>query len=124
MRSPMIKTTMRLIPRTENKILGNLIKLAVIFWLIELGLILVTWAWLPPQLPFFYSKPWGGEQLVQPFSLFILPLLGLIVFFGNLTLMSFISRKELLIRHILIISIFIFNLLSLITLVQIIRLVL
>jgi len=123
MRSPVIRTNIRLIPRSESKILGNLIKLAIIFWLAQLGLILGAWAWLPPQLPFFYSKPWGEEQLIQPFSLFVLPLLGLIVFFGNLTLMSFVSKKELLIRHILIIAIFLFNLLSLITIVQIIRLI-
>lgn len=42
------------------------IALALSFWLI-------FWTKLPPQVPLFYSKPWGEEQLMPPVFL-LLPL--------------------------------------------------
>jgi hypothetical protein len=28
---------------------------------------------LPPEIPLYYSKPWGGEQLASSASIFLLP---------------------------------------------------
>ena len=115
---------MKLIPSSESKGLKQILQLAMIIWLIEVLLIVIVWSFLPPQIPFFYSRPWGEEQLVHPSYLFILPGLGLIVFFINLILVSFVPKEENLINQILISLILVFNFLSLITLIQIIRLAL
>ena len=40
----------------------------------------IAWFWktLPPQVPLWYSKPWGDERLASPWFLF-LPLLSSII---------------------------------------------
>jgi len=39
--------------------------------------------YLPPQIPLFYSKSWGEDQLVDSWMIFILPLLMNGLFFIN-----------------------------------------
>jgi len=56
---------------------------------------------LPPEIPLFYSCPWGKEQLTNPSSLFILPFLSLVILLGNstfsyLTSKHFLKEKKLL----------------------------
>ncbi len=122
MRNPIIKG-LKIIPEQENKGLKQLLKLSFILILVQALIILFSLSFLPSQVPLFYSRPWGEEQLAHPLYLFILPLANLAIFILNSILLSFIEKKELLIRQILIICILLFNFLSLITLVQIVRLV-
>lgn len=48
-------------------------QIAAFVWLLSLVLIGIFWPQLPSQVPFFYSHPWGDEQLAAPVSLFLLP---------------------------------------------------
>jgi hypothetical protein len=41
--------------------------------IIMIVIILWNMRTLPPQVPLFYSRPWGEEQLTEPMYLFILP---------------------------------------------------
>lgn len=41
--------------------------------LISIVIIVFNLSKLPPEIPLYYSKPWGEEQLAHPISLFILP---------------------------------------------------
>lgn len=50
------------------------------------SLILVSWAKLPPQLPLFYSRPWGEPILAKPIFLWILPAISLGVLLVNFAL--------------------------------------
>jgi len=113
---------MKLLSFEQDQGLKTILQLSMIVWLIEILLIFLTWSFLPPQVPLFYSRAWGAEQLGTPFSLFLLPGLGLMVFLVNLLLFSFTPQEEKLIRQILISILLVFNFLSLITLIQIIRL--
>lgn len=38
---------------------------------------------LPPQLPLFYSRPWGEAQLVDTWMIFLLPLLLNLLYIAN-----------------------------------------
>jgi hypothetical protein len=38
---------------------------------VVLGISLVLWKEMPPQIPLFYSMPWGEEQLAAPIWLFL-----------------------------------------------------
>lgn len=38
-------------------------------------LILINWKKLPPELPLFYSQPWGEKMFARPLFLFILPVI-------------------------------------------------
>ncbi|MGB9706610.1 MAG: hypothetical protein ACPLXP_00845 [Microgenomates group bacterium] len=98
-------------------------KIAVILLVGQILAILTSWRWLPPELPLFYSRPWGKEQLTTPFGLFILPALSLIVFFINLAFISFTPQEEKLIPKMLEVATAVFNLLCLVTLIKIIFLV-
>jgi len=115
---------MKFIPSFESQGLKQIFQLAMVVWLIEVLLIIIVWTFLPPQVPLFYTRPWGEEQLVHPANLFILPGLGLLVSLINLFILSFVPKEEKLISQILISLILVFNFLSLITLIQIIRLAL
>lgn len=98
-------------------------KLAAILLIGEVLVILLSWHRLPPELPLFYSQPWGKEQLTTPFGLFIIPGFSLVIFLINFALLFFLAKEEKLIPKILEITTVVFNLLCLLTLVQIIRLV-
>jgi len=77
---------------------------------------------LPPQLPLFYSRPWGEEQLVEPLFLF-LPLIvagGFLVL--NLALARLIPDFPFL-RKVFVIAASFASLLAAITVVRIIFLV-
>jgi len=115
---------MKLVPSFEAQSSKQISQIAIIIWLIEILLIFSTWSLLPPQVPLFYSRPWGEEQLVHPIGLFLLPALGLVTFLINFWIISLLPKEEKLLRQILIITILVFNLLSLITLIQIIRIAL
>ena len=44
-----------------------------------LGMIAVFWKKIPPEVPMLYTRPWGQDQLVPPWSLWALPLFGLAI---------------------------------------------
>ena len=79
---------------------------------------------LPPQLPFYYSRPWGEDQLATPKELLWLPLLCLLVTLFNLAVIRLLPLKNRLIFQLLRTTAILFCLLALIDLIQIIRLVL
>ncbi len=54
-----------------------------------IGMFVFRYPSLPPQIPLFYSKPWGEDQLVENWFILILPLLLTTFYFLN----SFIYKK-------------------------------
>jgi hypothetical protein len=114
---------MSLISFPNNQGVKKILQLAFVFWLSEIVLILFGWKFFPTEIPLFYSRPWGQEQLTKPLMLFILPALGLVIFFLNLVVSSLSPKEEKLMRQILAMAFLVFNFLSLVTLVQIMRLV-
>lgn len=71
---------------------------ASILWLSSLSLILFLRFKLPPQVPLFYSRPWGEEQLTSPHSLFLLPGVIFVILLINLVAGSFFSEEKLILR--------------------------
>ena len=55
----------------------------------SLGIFFIFKRSLPPQLPLWYSRPWGEDQLAEPIQLILISVLALIV--GVLTL--FFGKK-------------------------------
>ncbi len=114
---------MPLISFSSNQEIKKIQQLAFIFWLSGIVLILFGWRFFPTEIPLFYSRPWGQEQLAKPLMFFVLPGLGLVIFFLNSIISSLLLKGELLMKQILAMSFLVFNFLSLVTLVQIMRLV-
>lgn len=57
-------------------------------------IVLVTYLWrfkrLPPQIPLYYSRPAGEENLANNYMIFIIPFLATLFIIIN----SFISKKK------------------------------
>lgn len=51
---------------------------------------------LPPEVPLFYSRPWGEEQLTNPVMLWLLPGTNLIIFLGCFLLGKVLNEEKLL----------------------------
>jgi hypothetical protein len=98
------------------------------FLVTQLGLILLFWKKLPPEVPLFYSRPWGKEQLASPWFLFLLPGLTLVIFLVNFAFLTLVKTRldekdRSLLTKIIETANFAFSLFCLITLTKIILLV-
>lgn len=93
--------------------------------LFTLSLLILTLKWkgLPPEVPLYYSLPWGERQLTTPFNLLILPLASFFVFVLNFFVASILLEKEPWLARILILAGAFFSFLSTLTLIKIIFLI-
>lgn len=107
----------------KGKVFQVSISLSLFFWVAQIGLIAFFWRFLPPQVPLFFSRPWGEEQLVPRLGLLLFPSACLLVFLLNSTIAGLAPKEERLISQTLIIATAIFSLLCFISLGQIIRLI-
>lgn len=97
----------------SNKFLVVVICVSLVSILAQASLILVSWGKLPPQIPIFYSKPWGEAILAPPVFLWILPVLAILVCAINFTIAVFFAPENIFLLRVL----FIFSLIvTLITL--------
>jgi hypothetical protein len=84
----------------------------------------MTYKKLPPQIPFWYSRSWGSERLAFPYFLFLLPLIAAACHLVNLIIAATMLKSYLVfVKMLMTASIFVSGL-SLIVLLNIIRLVL
>lgn len=47
--------------------------------MVGFGLLAMFWRNLPPEVPLLYSRPWGQDQLVGPYWLWLVPVLGTVL---------------------------------------------
>lgn len=91
--------------------LKNLCQDPFCLWGVTLSLIPLTlgtfflasfWSRLPPQVPLFYSRVWGEEQLAQKYQIIILPAFAILAFLFNFFVSARLFPKEPLLARILI----------------------
>jgi len=87
--------------------------------LVMLGLFFVFYQKLPPQVPFFYSRPWGEAQLASSWLLLTLPTLSLFIVVLNFILSGLFFDSPFSV-HVLMWGASVFAFLALFTLTQII----
>lgn len=85
--------------------------------------VILIWRFLPPEIPLFFSHPWGKDQLVNYSGITILPIVCLIIFFANTVVAKLAVREETLVKKTLSLASLTVTLLITISLIQIIRLV-
>lgn len=90
---------------------------------LSLVIFLARYSILPPEVPLWYSKPWGQEQLAHPLWLLVLPAGGLIWYLVDLTIATYITHEYLIFTQVLFLSSFLVSLLSTFSLVRILFLV-
>jgi len=61
----------------------------------------VEFGHLPPQIPLFYSKPWGEDQLAEVWMIFLLPILLDIFVVGNYFIAKKIFSDDLYVKKLL-----------------------
>ncbi|HUS52142.1 MAG TPA: hypothetical protein VMX77_01600 [Candidatus Bathyarchaeia archaeon] len=106
----------------EDRVTSLAIKLSLVFLLGNLILLLLFWQRFPPQVPLFFSRPWGESQLGPPAMLFLFPFLSLVLLITNFILIIRLIEEEKLLAQILASTGMIFIFLCLVALYQIIRL--
>lgn len=103
----------------------------VVFWLNALAVgaaLFITALWLlkinelPSKVPFYYSLPWGENQLAPTNQFIIIPALIVLVVLFNMALSWYLHPSQYPLKRILAISSLIFALLMLASSTQIIYL--
>ena len=90
---------------------------------VSAGLILINWKRLPPEIPLYYSRPWGEAQLAPVNLFFLFPLTGAaIIILG--AVLSRTNNHHSFLAWAIQISSLVFNLLLLIAVVKIIGIIL
>lgn len=78
---------------------------------------------LPPEVPLFYSRPWGKEQLAQPLLLLLPPAAAFLIFLLNLAWARTWAKEREFLSQILVLGGFVAVILSTITVIRILLLV-
>lgn len=63
--------------------------------ILEISYILISWSKLPPQIPIFYSRPWGRDILSAPIFIWLLPGFFAICFVLNYFISNFFGKEDL-----------------------------
>jgi len=87
----------------SDRLLFSVLIFACISILGQISLILVSWGKLPPEIPFFYSRPWGEMQLASPLFLWILPSITILFTLVNFLVAIFIVGKYYFLTRVAII---------------------
>lgn len=102
----------------------RLAKISVLLQLVA-GSLTIGWYWrfLPPQVPMWYSMPWGTDRLASPYFLFLPLVLSLVIFGFNNRIIAKFGVDHLVFARILYLVSSLVSLLSLIIVVRIVTLV-
>lgn len=95
---------------------------SVVSILAQSSLILVSWGKLPPQVPLFYSMPWGEQILAAPLFLWILPSVAFFSLTVNYLLARIFAGEDIFLLRVLVICTFLVVLTTLYDTVKIISL--
>jgi len=106
----------------KNSFFRTVFIFSSVLFLISLLAILLSWKKLPPEIPLYYSQPWGTEQLAKPANLFILPFANFLVLLFTLLINKLIPQENFLLQ-IFSLTALLFSFLACLTLIKIIFLV-
>ena len=98
-------------------------KFVLICFVLSLGILLLRWGLLPPMVPLWYSRPWGADQMTEPYWLFLLPAASIFLYIINVLVSIYFTAEYLIFTQMLFLSSLIVSLLSFIALVKIVFLV-
>ena len=88
----------------QDPLCGGALRLTLVFWLVAVGLLLWQYNNLPPQVPLFYSRPWGEAQLATPLGLILLPGLTFLVLMINALLAGVVFTSFKLLARMLLVG--------------------
>lgn len=68
----------------------------------QAALILAAWGRLPPQIPLYYSRPWGQQMLAAPYAIWTLPILAAAFLVLNFFIAFFMLKDNLFLLRVLV----------------------
>ncbi|MFN4212396.1 MAG: hypothetical protein ACK4FL_00290 [Microgenomates group bacterium] len=72
-----------------------------------LTVFILRWSKMPPEIPLFYSQPWGERQLADWWVIFLLPIiLNLLFFLNRYSQKKFFPENQLVIKIIEYLNLF------------------
>jgi hypothetical protein len=89
----------------QQKANSKIFRWNLVFIIIQVSVLVWKFNSLPPQVPLYYSLPWGELQLASASSLFILPTISIVLLLINhLFSVSLAKTSQLLSRFLVVIS--------------------
>jgi hypothetical protein len=107
----------------QGKANAKIFRWNLIFIITQIAFLFWKFNLLPPQVPLYYSLPWGESQLTQASLLFILPTISLILLLINNLFAISLTKTSLLLSRILLAISLVFSFLSLVALIHIVYLI-
>lgn len=102
----------------------KLSSIAVLFHITVSSLmLLIYWRRLPPQVPLWYSRPWGTERLVPPLYLLIPIAASIFIYAINIFVANKFATDHPMFARVLFLSSALVSIISTIILVRVITLV-
>jgi hypothetical protein len=85
----------------RDPVAGKSLRLSILLCLILLVIIFIFFWRLPPEIPLAYSRPWGAEQLVSSYFLFVVLMIAIFIMVINSILASFLLHENQLLARII-----------------------
>lgn len=105
-----------------DKITKAVFLISAVIYLSTLGYFLYNRQLLPPELPIFYSKPWGQERLAVSDAIWLPVIIGLMILILNGVLSLKVFAKEKFLQKIIAWTNLVTSALISVTLIKIMRL--
>jgi hypothetical protein len=97
----------------QEKLNGTVFRWNLVVIIAQTSYIWYRYNSLPPEVPLYYSRPWGVEQLAASATVFLLPLMSFIVMIINTLFAVFLLRSNSLLSRLLVITSLLFSILTL-----------
>ncbi len=107
----------------RNWFVGLVHKFVLALFVLSVAMLIWRWQSLPPQVPLWFSRPWGADQLASPYWLFLLPITGIALYGINVFISAYLMTDYLLFTQMLFLSSLIVNILSFFSLIKILFLI-
>ena len=107
----------------QEKFNGQIFRWNLFFLFIQGLLLFLKYTDLPPQIPLFYSLPWGESQLANSSLIFILPSISVLILFVNNILAVYYLKLVPLISRLLVVFSLVSTVFCTITIYKIITLI-
>lgn len=107
----------------KNWLIALVHKFVLILFVLSVGFLLWRWSSLPPQVPLWYSRPWGLDRLAPSYALILLPVSSMVVYGINVFISVYFLTDYLIFTQMVFVSSLIVSLLSFFALIKILFLV-
>jgi len=107
----------------QTNLNSRLLRFTIVLFLGQVALIIWFYNQLPPEIPLYFSRPWGSSWLAPTSSIFILPLFALVTLLANYFLALFFHQKKIILSQLLVVFAFIIALFSTVSILKVISLV-